>query len=64
MDTYMELTTYPKKTHTKLFYFEKRKKFQKKFFPKIFLKNKHFLEFFGKNIFLFLGLNLEQTKSL
>jgi len=60
------LTSYPKKnTHKKLFYFEKRKKLQKNIFcPNFFEKQTFFGIFWGKNIFLFLGLNLEQAKSL
>ena len=64
MDT--QLITYTKKdTHKKLFYFEKRKKLQKNIFcPNFFEKQTFFGIFGGKNIFLYLGLNLEQAKSL
>ena len=60
MDTW--LTTYPKDNTQKLFYFEKRKKFQKKLFSQIFLKNKHFLEFSGKKYFFVFELEFRTGK--
>jgi hypothetical protein len=48
-----------------LFYFEKRKKLQKNIFcPNFFEKQTFFRIFGGKIFFVFLGLNLEQAKSL
>ena len=61
MDT--QLTTYPKKTHTKLFYFEKRKKLQKNIFcPNFFVKQTFYRIWGEKNTFLFLELEFRTNK--